>query len=193
MQRFKILLILGIVLWVGYCPASDADIYCYVGKDGVRHFTNTPTTPEYRVFIRSNPRRERDYSSLPDYYDHFISQASSENGLEFSLIKAVIKVESNFDKQAVSRAGAMGLMQIMPENLTELNVNDPFDPWQNITGGVRYLKSMIDRFDGDLQLALAAYNAGPTRVEQHSGIPPYPETVNYVQKVLKYAKMIHEN
>ncbi|MCG2752145.1 MAG: lytic transglycosylase domain-containing protein [Desulfobacteraceae bacterium] len=105
----------------------------------------------------------------------------------------MIKVESNFNKKAVSRKGAMGLMQIMPENLNDLAINDPFDPWQNIMGGSKYLRTLLDRFGGKIALALAAYNAGPTRVEEHEGIPPFQETRNYVRQVLRYADIIGDD
>jgi soluble lytic murein transglycosylase len=104
----------------------------------------------------------------------------------FSLIKAVIRAESAFDPRAVSRKGALGLMQIMPQNLVTFQVDDPFDPWQNIMGGVRYLKSLLQRFDGQVPLALAAYNAGPQAVDAYRGIPPIPETETYVKRVMKF-------
>jgi len=102
----------------------------------------------------------------------------------------MIKVESNFNPRAVSRAGALGLMQIMPKNLKSLKIRDPFDPFQNIMGGTKYLKYLLNRFDDRLSLALAAYNAGPKRVEEHNRIPPFPETQNYVKKVTRYYRLI---
>jgi len=147
------------------------------------HFTNAPTSSRYQLFIK-------DKSLGPLFttnkYDHYISLASEAHGVAFPLLKAVIKVESNFNPRAVSRKGAQGLMQLMPDTARLLNVYDPFDPWENIMGGTRYLKMLLTRFDGKLQLALAGYNAGPNRVEQHNGIPPIKETENYVKKVLEY-------
>ncbi len=172
---------------LGASPAA-ADIYRYIDKNGVCHFTNVPVSSGYEIFIKEEPGGEDDgevYTS--DKYDHFILQASRKHGLDFSLIKALIKVESNFNPKAVSRKGAKGLMQIMPENYSALNITDPFSPWENIMGGSCYLKEMLNRFDGNLSLALAAYNAGPGAVDQYNRmIPPYPETEDYVKKVLNY-------
>ena len=98
----------------------------------------------------------------------------------------MIKAESDFNPWAVSRAGAKGLMQIMPDNIRALNIKDPFDPWENIKGGAQYLKQLLERFNGDLPLALAAYNAGPNTVDRYRGIPPIQETRDFVDRVLKY-------
>jgi len=109
--------------------------------------------------------------------------AASATGLPVELLEAVAEAESGFDPRAVSRAGAVGLMQLMPATARALGVSDPFDPWQNVLAGARYLRSLLDRF-GSLELALAAYNAGPGAVERYGGIPPYPETRAYVAKVV---------
>ena len=116
-------------------------------------------------------------------FDAIITQEASVWNLDPLLIKSVIWVESCFDQHAISRVGAHGLMQLMPATAAELGVTDRFDPAQNIRGGVTYLAQMLDRFDRDLDLALAAYNAGPGAVERHQGIPPFPETRNYVARV----------
>lgn len=115
-----------------------------------------------------------------------IQATASRHGLDPSLIKAVIAAESNFDPAAVSPKGAIGLMQLMPSTARVLGVQDPYDPVDNLEGGVRYLKALLERFKGDLSLALSAYNAGPEAVERFGGIPPYDETRRYVSTVLRY-------
>ena len=119
--------------------------------------------------------------------DHAVADAAAKYGLPKGLLQSVIQHESGFNPRAVSPAGAQGLMQLMPATAKELGVEDPFDIRQNIDAGSRYLKQMLDQFDGDLRKALAAYNAGPGTVRRYGGIPPYPETRNYVHKVMKSA------
>ena len=162
-----------------------ADIYMYIDSNGVLHFTNIPTSSSYELYIKEKPAGSLQ-PYLPDRYDYFISEASKKHGVSFPLLKAIIKVESNFNPHAVSRAGAMGLMQIMPENIKSLKIIDPFDPWENIMGGTRYFKKLLKRYEGKLPLALAAYNAGPGRVDRYKKIPPIKETKNYVKKVMKH-------
>jgi soluble lytic murein transglycosylase len=113
-----------------------------------------------------------------------IERQAKLNRLEPALVLAVIAAESAFDPLARSVKGALGLMQLMPETARELGVADPFDPDANVAGGTRYLRRMLDRFGGDFTLALAAYNAGPSAVDRHGGVPPYPETRSYVERVL---------
>lgn len=170
----------------GIPAGARADIYQWIDEEGVRHFTNTPNSPKYRLYSRE-PR-----SGAPamlhniNRYDDLITRAAEYHGLSFALIKSVIRAESGFNPRAVSRKGAKGLMQIMPDNFRRLRLGDPFDPWQNISAGARYLKWMLKRFDGDLPLALAAYNAGPLAVERYRTIPPYRETQRYVRRVLAF-------
>jgi len=122
----------------------------------------------------------------PGAYDALIRKTARRYGVPPALVKAVVKAESNFQRHAVSRAGAQGLMQLMPSTASDLGVQDPFSPEENIHGGTRYLRAMIDRFEGDWKHALAAYNAGPGVVDQYGGIPPYRETREYVERVLHY-------
>jgi soluble lytic murein transglycosylase len=173
-----------IAMWFSPLPVQ-ADIYMYVDEHGVMHFTNAPTSNRYQLYMKDN---SAGLFFSENKYDHYIRLASDTYGVPFSLVKSVIQVESNFNRLAVSRKGAQGLMQIMPETAKVLKVYDPFDPWENIMGGTRYLKNLLERFNGDLKMALAGYNAGPEVVERHKGIPPYRETEQYVEKVLKYYK-----
>ncbi|MCU0592606.1 MAG: lytic transglycosylase domain-containing protein [Desulfobacterales bacterium] len=147
-----------------------------------------------RQQIKSGSRLAR--STLQDFrsesnsghpVEKSVQQAAAKYNLSPELIRGVIRAESNFQADAVSSAGAKGLMQLMPETARELGVSNPFDIQQNIDGGARYLRQMLDRFGGDLKRALAAYNAGPGAVEQFNGDVPYSETRQYVQRVLKYA------
>ena len=123
---------------------------------------------------------------VPDYMEPIFKQASQTYGVSESLIKAVSKAESGFNPSVVSKAGAVGVMQLMPGTAKGLGVSDSFDPWQNIMGGAKYLRQQLDRYNGNVQLALAAYNAGPGAVDKYGGIPPYKETQNYVKKVTEY-------
>ncbi|MGD9237022.1 MAG: lytic transglycosylase domain-containing protein [Desulfobacterales bacterium] len=170
-------------------PATSvhADIYRYIDENGVMHFTNTPTSNahEYKLYLKEKTSLSRKFYAT-DKYDRFISDASAQTGVDSRLLKAMIKAESDFNPRAVSKKGAMGLMQIMPENFKMLNLQNPFDPRQNIRAGARYFQQLYERFNGKLALSLAAYNAGPSAVDRYKRIPPYKETEEYVQRVLRY-------
>lgn len=157
---------------------SHGDIYRYVDARGVVHFTNTPTDSNYALYLREK--------SAGGNLAEVIRRHANRFRIDEALVRAVIKVESDFNPRALSSKGAQGMMQLIPETARDMNVADPFDPEQNIRGGTRYLRLMLDRFDGDLELALAAYNAGPTTVQRHGGIPPYRETLDYVDRVKRY-------
>jgi len=177
--------LIALFLFLSWALPAAADIYIYIDSQGVMHFTNAPTSSDYQLYIKERPKRQ---GVLVDStrFDRYIDEAATLHGVAFQLVKAVIRAESAFDPKAVSKKGAMGLMQIMPENLEAFSVKDPFDPWQNIMGGTRYLKALLQRFGGRVPLALAAYNAGPRAVDAHRGIPPIPETEEYVKRVMKF-------
>ncbi len=162
---------------------ARADIYSYVDKNGTIHFTNLPTSNRYQLF-RKDKRSTR--HSNNKRYDQLIREISQRHNINPALVKAVIKAESDFDPNAVSKKGARGLMQLMPKTLKDLKVSDPFHPGENINGGVRFLKRLLKRFNNNLTLTLAAYNAGAKTVERYDDIPPYQETQLYVKKVLNY-------
>ena len=155
------------------------------GPAPVRSGSVQPFFPEYLLQAAQLQTNAKSTGSNTAY-DELINEAASKYNVDASRIKAVIQAESGFNANATSAAGAQGLMQLMPGTARALGVSNPFDAAQNIDGGTRYLKQQIDRY-GDVNLALAAYNAGPGSVAKYNGIPPYRETQNYVAKVLSYA------
>jgi len=178
--RFVILLTLCWInlCWIDDCWVGAGTIYYFKDKNGVVHFTDLPTSNAYRPFLIF---RDKGYD--PHKLERLIQTYSKQYGLDPALVKAVVKVESNFDPKAVSVKGAQGLMQIMPSTQKDLDLDLPFDPALNLKAGIKYLRMLLKTFK-NIRLALAAYNAGPGAVKKYGGIPPFPETQNYVRKVL---------
>lgn len=174
--------------------AVAQDVYMSVGADGTITFTDSPNQDvDFVVFDVNGPPPERKVvtnKNFPqmDDYDHLILEASRKYMLSPALIKAVCIAESGMNPSAKSRVGAQGLMQLMPATAAGLGVTDPWDPAQNIDGGSKYLRKNLDRF-GNLELTLAAYNAGPGNVRKYKGIPPFEETQVYVERVMDLYEM----
>jgi len=188
MRYKKIALCLPFLLLPLFPVFSYADIFKFVDDDGITHLTNVPTDSnrKYVLLIKEKRVIIRLKGDMAQY-DDMIKKASEKYGVNYALVKAVIKAESNFNHQAVSPAGAQGLMQLMPKTAASLKVDDSFHPGKNIDGGVRYLKYLLTLFKGNTTLALAAYNAGEGAVARHKNtVPPYKETQDYVQRVFKY-------
>ncbi len=167
--------------------ASDivrADVYVWEGKDGTLHFTDQPKHKGYRPAFDGNRRSDGAVEWDRQQIKLEISRIARQHGMDPRLIEWVVQAESDFDPLAMSHKGAMGLMQLMPETAKLLGVTQPFDPVQNLKGGIKYLRYLLDRFEGRLSWALAAYHAGETRVQRYQGIPPITSTRNYVRKIL---------
>lgn len=203
----EVLTALGVmILIVGVAVPAQADIYRCKRPDGTLHYTNIrepgrrcqlvvrgskKSKPKSTHKTKSTSGKPLSKSSTRDparysRYNGLIDEASRLYELPDSFIRAVMRVESDFNPTVVSRAGAMGLMQLMPKTARSMGVSDPFDARQNILGGARYLRILANRFKGDLVLTVAAYNAGQGAVEKYNGIPPYKETQRYVRRVLKH-------
>jgi len=176
---------------------ARADIYKYVDHDGVIHFSNvsrkgqlverhSESRPTPAPARPAAPNAGSEAARNPTNYDAYIREAARLYQIPEALVRAVIRVESNFDPRAVSRANAQGLMQLIPATAERMLVTDPFDARQNVLGGTRYLRVLANLFNGNLQLTLAAYNAGENAVIKYRGIPPFEETQMYVTKVMQF-------
>lgn len=182
--------------------AAYADIYQYTDESGVVHFTNAPgptVKKPQRVRTESRtaapgsiasaqasaPSRQKETPGIvPASYHEYINTACEKYGVDPSLVHALVKVESGYNAFALSSKGAMGLMQLMPQTASEMNVKNSFSPQDNVEGGVRYLRYLLDRYEGNISLALAAYNSGETSVKRWGTVPPFKETKDYVKKIL---------
>jgi soluble lytic murein transglycosylase-like protein len=180
------MLVTIIILSVSWSNAQE--VYMHEDSDGTIHFTDSPSHDGFKVFDVNGPPPKRNHatrSNFPkiDRWDPLILNSSLVYDVPAALIKAVVMAESGMNYKALSKAGAQGLMQLMPATARGLGVADPWDPEQNIDGGTRYLRKNLIRF-GDTRLALAAYNAGPGNVRKYNGIPPFKETQVYVERVM---------
>jgi len=187
----RALALVGTLLGLASSAQAGGAIYSFTDENGVIHFTGIRKDARYRLAEGLNlPRKAKPRAPRDWRYDGLIGLTARQHRVQPALVKAVIAVESNFDATAVSKKGAQGLMQLMPATALRLGVEDPFQPTQNVRGGTIYLRSMLDRY-GDMERALAAYNAGPSAVDRHGGVPPYPETQDYVARVLTYYRHYH--
>ncbi len=169
-----------------------ADMYICSDRSGSMIITNVPNGSDCKPFNlqkENGSRKDMSQGSNSTRYDGDIRRIGIRYNVDPSLLKAIIHTESDFDNRAVSRSGAQGLMQLMPKTSFDLRVVNPFDPQENIDGGTRYFRSLLDSFNNDLILSLAAYNAGPGLVTRTGGVPRIPETLRYINKVLKRYKV----
>ena len=170
---------------------ARADIYMYRDTRGMLHFSNAPSEPQYQYYMPDFSdwrawRHGQIDGARRRAYDKIITDASRRHRIDSALVKAVIRAESDFVPGAVSPKGALGLMQLMPATARLRNVWRVFEPRENVEGGVSHLRYLLDRYSGNLRLALAAYNAGEKAVDTHGGVPPYPETWEYLGRVLRF-------
>jgi soluble lytic murein transglycosylase-like protein len=181
------------LLVMGVPRMAHADIYSFTDRGGVTHFSNVPSDSRFELLLATpvdaapaiTQLRSVDWLARSAKYDAAISSAAKSAAIQAALVRAVILVESGFNPKAISSRGAMGLMQLRPATARRYGVNNIYDPEQNIRAGASYLRDLLRRFDSNLELALAAYNAGEEAVERHGRhIPPYRETMSYVPYVM---------
>ena len=186
--------VVGGVAVLVLAQVASAEIYMYRDKQGALHFSNAPADPGYQRWApsraasgyRYNARKMAKDSARRKAFDPLIAEAAQRHRVDAALVKAVIRAESDFVPYARSPAGALGLMQLMPGTARMHKVWSVFEPKSNIDGGTRHLRLLLDQYNGNVRLALAAYNAGDGAVERHGGIPPYPETIQYLERVLRF-------
>jgi soluble lytic murein transglycosylase-like protein len=190
----SVLQIVFVLLLVGCATSLWADVYKYTAADGRVYYTDNPKHTKYKLIIRSKPKGYqlafRYLKKNKRKYTPIILQAARQHKIDPKLVHAVIQAESAYDAKAVSSAGAVGLMQLMPATARQYGAANRKDPKQNIFAGTRYLKHLLELFDDNLELSLAAYNAGEHAVKKYKNkIPPYPETQQYVKQVLNLYKV----
>jgi soluble lytic murein transglycosylase-like protein len=199
-MSLKSLLFSMLALTAASAVSAHPKIYTYVDADGVRHYTDVPDNNRYRLLVMSademtasGDHYDQALLARATQYDSIIERAATSAAVEANLLRAVIVVESGFNSHAVSKRGAVGLMQLMPATASRFGVSNRYDPTENIHGGAMYLKFLMNRFGHDMRLALAAYNAGEEAVDRNGGqIPPFSETMAYVPRVLKIYRMLAE-
>jgi soluble lytic murein transglycosylase-like protein len=174
--------IMMFLLFIGL-PAQDAHEKIYPILKGVR-----PYKPEVTVTDISRPTLSSQIALNEALFSPIINKAANKHNIDPALVKAIILVESGYDAMATSEKGAIGLMQIMPNTVSGLSTEDMYNPVHNINAGVEYLRSLLNQFGGDLELAIAAYNAGSSKVREYQGVPPYDATKNFVKEVFEYYK-----
>lgn len=203
--RFREISLISLVIGIGFPATGYADIYAYTEENGVINFSNIPSEEPYKLYMRT-PAVAADPSSIVNSseskhahmvkhkrFELYVQEAAQTFQVEAALLHAIITAESNYNAGALSRKGAIGLMQLMPGTAKQYGVSDPYDPNQNIQGGAQYLKYLMGLFNNDLQLVLAAYNAGENAVRRYGNrLPPYQETIRYVPKVLSYYQKYRE-
>jgi soluble lytic murein transglycosylase-like protein len=188
---------------------AHAQVYSFRDRGGTQHFTNVPSDGRFRALAMDQSRgsrlsftprapvtamdrrdvfagSDRLWSPAPADLERMIDETAQRYGVETALVHAVVRAESDFDHLAISSSGAQGLMQLMPGTASEVGVRNAFRPQENLAGGVYYLRQLIDRFGGNTQLAVAGYNAGPGAVERFGGVPPYSETIEYLERVFRF-------
>lgn len=185
------IIIFAVAVFFAAVGVANADFYKYVDESGTVHITNVPTSKKYVWMMGERGGRHGRVGGASVYardYDNIIQTLSLRHGVDHALVKAIVRAESDFDASATSRKGARGLMQLMPDTASILGVRDINDPHENVEGGIRHLSKLLKMFNNNVRLAVAAYNAGENAVLKYGAVPPYPETKQYVKRVLAYYK-----
>jgi soluble lytic murein transglycosylase-like protein len=172
-----------IIFVISLASPACADIFVKPQPDGTLSFTDCPMGEQWNVYYRERAKQPQ-AKFKKAHFDQLITDIALKQGMDPDLIKSIVQIESGYNPQALSSKGAIGLMQLMPDTASEMGIDDPWDPAQNITAGTKYFSHLLRKYQGDLMKALAAYNAGPRIVDSYEGIPPYQETRDYVRSVL---------
>ena len=177
------------VILLSLISSSLAETYTFIDSEGILHFTNVPSDIRYKPLEKPGSKQKVSPWCQSHHFntiDAMILDMAEKYGLDPALIKALVKAESDFDPMAVSKDGAIGLMQLMPQTAKEMKVTNPFDPQENVEGGTKYFRHLWEAFEGDIVLSIAAYNAGKNAVLKYRQVPPYRQTRRFVDRVLSY-------